>query len=165
MRYLFLILLLPGLLWAAEAEQGQAIGSKSMTMPTENVDGSTLTDLAEARLWWTLTSMDYDISRTVTRDATIAGATEVVPFVISLTAEIGEVVTIFFVGTAIDEVGNESARGFKLDGTESAEQFLVVDNIGPRPPVMVLDFPFILDVHSETGNQLSAIPYHPLAMN
>lgn len=161
LKYLVLLiaLLMSGVAYGADAEQGQAIGAKSMIMPTENADGSTLTDLAQARLLWAFTTMGYDkATRSVLKDATTEGATESVPFVISLTGSIGDVITIFFVGTAIDDKGNESVFGFKADGTESVDQFVIVDNIGPAPPTMVLDFHYILDIHDENGNRLSAVP-------
>lgn len=94
--------------------------------PTENVDGTPLTDLAGYKVYAGTSARDYQTSTPI-NDASLTSA--VVP--IALTLMPGEN-RIFLAMTALDADGNESAYS-----NEISRLITVIDNIAPNAPVII----------------------------
>lgn len=118
--------LLPALAFAAEA-QIQANGSVELQWepPTENVDGTPLTDLAGFRIYWGTEPGNYTNSLPID-DAGRTSAT--------VQLQVSQAVTTFyFAMTALDDDGNESAFSNEVARTVTIE---VDDTTPPAIPIL-----------------------------
>lgn len=130
MRYLipFILLLLP-LTAAAQAAplytiQGDT--SVSWVAPTENVDGTPLTDLAGFKIYWGEQTRNY----TQSMDVDDSGA---VSETFSFPLDSENQLNWFIAMTALDEDGNESAYSNEILKVVTVT---ITDNRPPKPPVL-----------------------------
>lgn len=101
--------------------------------PTENVDGSALTDLAGYRIYLGLASRAYS-STTTLADPT---ATSTGGIAFSLPADgnaytAGEQLSVYAAMTAYDSAGNESAFSNEVVRTAT-----VIDDVAPGAPIII----------------------------
>lgn len=154
MRFIIgLVAMLPLAVVAAtpDAPDGVASDEISMQAPTENTDGTPLTDLSHLDLKWGFTAGDYSAgSQRI--EAVTEGETLMEPVTITLTGSHGDEVTVYFVGTATDEAGNESANSNEISKT-----YRIVDTTVPNPPSIQFVVPIAVRAISPDGQLLNVI--------
>ncbi len=119
--FLLFLLLLPGLAF------GAAIDQIDWTAPTQNVDGSPLTDLAAYRIYIGTAPGAY----ATTFDILDPTATQAVDVPFSLPG-VQDGDQVFVAMTALDDDGNESVFSNEVLKTVS-----VVDDIAPNAPAII----------------------------
>lgn len=110
------------------ANAAQINGPINWQAPTQNVDGSPLTDLDGYRMYFGLASRNYTDSVPIPDETqtSISNVTVALPF-----PGLGEH-TVFVAMTAYDAEGNESAYS-----NEVTFRVLIVDGVAPNAPVLL----------------------------
>ncbi len=103
----------------------------SWVAPSENVDGSELTDLAGFNLYWGTASGDYSDSLLAIEPDLTSGQFAISPGPLDLAPLLTGPVDLYFAMTAYDSEGNESAYS-----NEVLKSVVFVDNVPPAPPAM-----------------------------
>jgi len=126
--FLFLLLLMAGKAIAQEAPLLQINGSTVLQWqaPTQNVDGSPLTDLAAYRVYWGLQARNYTGQIEIPDDALTS-------WTLQFDALDPANLSWFFAMTALDADGNESAYSNEV---RKDVTFTIIDNRPPMPPVL-----------------------------
>lgn len=131
-RILFLILLaLPGLAFAACPDPAPD-GSVCLEWraPTQNTDGSPLTDLESYRIYYGSASREYDTDNFIPVPSDLTELTTGAVVVPNPGPGGGEV-QMYFAMTALDEEGNESAYS-----NEVLKTIVIPDTLPPNPPTL-----------------------------
>jgi len=149
MRYLFLILLIPSTAFAF-CPPHDPLGDTmclDYLIPTENVDGSTLTDLAVVRVHYGFSPNTYsgtiDVTDLNLSTFTTTGAAITIP---SPGPDGGDVI-VYFTMTALDDDGNESGQatlqdretGEIIPGNEVTRIKTFPDGVGPKQVIILVE--------------------------
>lgn len=138
MKYLTLLLLLPGMVIAA-CPPHDPLGDTmclDYILPTENVDGSPLTDLDTLRVYYGFASRTYDGFLTVT-DLSVTTFTTSGVIVIPSPGPDGGDVTVFFAMTALDDDANESVESVN----EATRIKTFLDTLEPKSVILIIATP------------------------
>lgn len=120
---------------AADAPEGAAAKDLTIVAPSQNTDGSELTDLVSLVLYHCIGTGCTPNQGAETIPAT-AGQTVQEPYNVQLVGNYGDVVTVRYGATAIDSQGTESALSNVLE-----ESWRITKLTGPQPPTLQFTVP------------------------
>lgn len=121
--------------FALEAPDGVGTKNVGIVAPTENVDGSPITDLAAVILMDCQGAGCTPSSNAQTIPAS-AGQTVSDDHVVTVVGNVGDTITVRYGATAVDANANESALSNIIE-----EQFLITDTGVPQPPSIQFTVP------------------------
>ncbi len=112
-----------------EAPGRSSCGDLEWTPPTQNVDGSPLTDLAGYVVYWRQDEPTFTNSTGQWPNLDLDASDVAYDVSVTVIGDYGDTVTVTYAVTAVDEQGNESAYS-----NEVSRAFLIVDDVFPMPP-------------------------------
>jgi len=104
-------------------------------LPTENIDGSPLTDLESLRVYYGFASRTYDGFLTVTDLNATSFVAEGGVISIPSPGPDGGDVTVFFAMTALDDDGNESVES----SNEATRIKTFLDTLAPKSVILIIE--------------------------
>lgn len=120
--------------FSAQAPDGVGTREITATMPTQNTDGTSVTDLDVFTIYWGFSPRGYTDSASVPAAPPGGQITDTVT--VNVTGDYGDIVNVYFAGTVTDLRGNESAFS-----NEIMEPFEIVDQSTPNPPSIQFTVP------------------------